>query len=686
LIKYTYLNDSSFLKEIDAMRIKEQYVKITVLNFQEQPIQEIQGKIISGSLNIDGRSSIRRTCNLTMIADAISNNLTSIDNTVISMNKKIRLEIGFLNNTLKYKDYDILWFPLGVYVIINSSLSNGTNGTTITLQLKDKMCLLNGECGGRLPAAVTFHEYETIDEQGNYIIKKPLIYQIIQELVNHFGGEQLGKIIISDVDTRVKQVMKWVGSSPLYIIEEYGEADDQFFPTTNFPTPEGDETPPKYKQYDRGRDIGYVYTDFTFPGELIGNAGDSVCDILDKVKNTLGNFEYFYDLDGNFIFQEVKNYLNTTHAKVELNNMKKENYLVDFSKGKTVYTFDNSLSTTAYSNSPQYTNIKNDFIIWGMRQSVNGQKIPIRYHLSINEKPLSGNVYQCFKYEDPNDQIIKMKCPLIFTTKDFFPAIGTEGTFYMDNSTKKIYKWAFIEEEDDEGKKIKKQAYVEIAIDLQTITTNDWRSELYLSGVSSEPYATSSNYYYTELLNEWPKLYDIENGNFYPEVVATPSDIDYFLDFIDSAGALSEFSISNIGRREVVIVDDKINCVFEPEIPNLILLNTDDIDIHKHRQECIANGEEYIQLKPEMFNLLAGGGSFNSAYNLVRELLYQSTSYNECISVTSIPIYHLDCNIRIAVKDEKSGIFGDYMVNSISLPLDINGMMTMSCTRALERF
>ena len=101
MIRYDYLNDSSFLKEIDKMRIKEQYVKITVLNFQEQPIQEIQGKIISGNLNIDGRSAIRRTCNLTMIADAVSNNLTSIDNTVISINKKIRLEIGFLNNTSK---------------------------------------------------------------------------------------------------------------------------------------------------------------------------------------------------------------------------------------------------------------------------------------------------------------------------------------------------------------------------------------------------------------------------------------------------------------------------------------------------------------------------------------------------------------------------------------------------------
>lgn len=667
-----FLNDSAFLKEIDKMRIKEQYVKITVLNFQEQPIQEIQGKILSGNLNLDGRSSIRRTCNLTMIADAISNNLTSIDKTVISINKKIRLEVGFLNTTYRYRENDILWFPLGIYVIANSSLSNGTGGTTISLQLKDKMCLLNGDCGGRLPASVTFHEYETIDENGKYIIVKPVIYQIIQEAVNHFGGEQLGKIIISDIDTRIRQVMKWVGSSPLYILEEYDGAVVQYTPTTNSSAA---EVNPNKKMYEYGDDIGYIYTDFTFPGELIGDAGNSVCDILDKIKAVLGNYEYFYDINGNFVFQEIKNYLNTTQAKVDLVNINNNNYVVDFSKGKSVYTFDKSLLTTAYSNSPQYLNIKNDFIVWGMKKNANGNSMPIRYHLAIENKPSAGNTYQCFKYTDPYDKLDKMKCPLIFESQDSFPYPGTEGTFYMDNSTKEIFNW-----------NVKNRAYELITVDLQEITTSDWRTELYLSGVSSEPYATHSNYYYTELLNEWPKLYDVEQGQFHPEVLRTPSDIDYYLDFIDSSSAISELGVENIGRRQKVVVDDKINCIFEPEIPNFILLNNGDKNLEELRNECELKGEDYIQMDAAMYNMVATGGSFNSAYNLVRELLYQSTSYNECITVTSIPIYHLDVNTRITVNDEKSGIFGDYMINSISLPLDINGMMSMSCTRALERF
>jgi len=43
-------------------------------------------------------------------------------------------------------------------------------------------------------------------------------------------------------------------------------------------------------------------TDFTYPGELILNAGETVVSLLDKVVKVLGNYEYYYDINGNFIF------------------------------------------------------------------------------------------------------------------------------------------------------------------------------------------------------------------------------------------------------------------------------------------------------------------------------------------------------------------------------------------------
>lgn len=666
---YPYLQDSSFLKSFDKLKVKEQYVKITILDFLEKPIRAIEGRVLGGSINIDGNSSIRRTCNLSIIASEHENDLTNVDN-LLSLNKKVKVEVGFLNTTNQYKDFDIIWYPLGIYVIINPSISHGSDGVTISLQLKDKMCLLNGECGGVIPASTTFNEYETVDENGNFFLTYPTIFQIIQELVNHFGGEQLGKIIISDIDTRVKKVMKWVGSSPLYIIKDAEGGTVQYTPTTNA----AEIGSRAYTMYEYGSDIGYIYTDFIYPSELIGDAGSSVCDILDKIKDTLGSYEYFYDIDGNFIFQEIKNYLNTSQSTIELNKLNKEDYLIDQSKGKAVYTFDDSSLITSYSNTPQFNMIKNDFIIWGIKENNNGNTFPIRYHLAIDKKPSIGNEYECFFYTDPNDNLVKAKCPIKYPTKKDFPKVGAQEIFYMALDTGIIYEWS-----------PKEKDYLSITVDLQKIKTNDWRSELYLSGSQSEPLGRDSNYYYTELVTEWPKLFDVKNNKFFEETLKYPSDIDYYLDFIDSSAAISEMSISNIGRRTKIINDDSINCIFEPEIPDLVLLNTGDEKIAELRKECEDKGQDYIQMDPNLYNMTTGGGNFNSAYNMARELLYQYTSYNESITINALPIYYLEPNIRISVRDFQSGIHGDYMINSMSIPLDITSTMTLSCTRALER-
>lgn len=667
---YPYLKDSSFLKSFDSIRNKEQYVKITVLNFEEKPIQAIEGRVTGGTLNLDGNSAVRRTCNLSMVATDYENDLTNINN-LLSINKKIELEIGFLNTTTYYTNFDIIWFPLGVFVITAPSISHATDGVNISLQLKDKMCLLNGECGGILPASVTFHEYETVDENGQYVIVQPTIYQIIQELVNHYGGEQLAKIIISDVDTRIKKVMKWVGSTPFYIISHAVNGEIQYIPTTDANEAAAASS---YKKYEYGSDIGYIYTDFIYPGELIGDAGNSVCTILDKIKDTLGNYEYFYDINGNFVFQEIKNYLNTSQSTIELDKITNGDYLMDMSKGKAVYQFDDCTLFTSCSNSPQYSMIKNDFIVWGIREDAEGNTFPIRYHLAIDKKPTIGNEYNVFFYTDKNDNLVKAKCPMEYPNSSQFPKVGMQEVFYMDMSTKKIYEWDTIN-----------KVYNEITVGLKTIKTTDWRTELYLQGSVAEPLGRDSNYYYTELKNEWPKLYDTENGVFFDEVLKYPSDIDFYLDFIDSTAAISELSIVNIGRRTKVINDDSINCVFEPEIPDLVLLNMEDENIDDLREECENKGQDYIQLSGNLYSMITGGGTANSAYNLVRELLYQYTSYNESISINSIPIFYLEPNTRITVRDAQSGIYGDYMINSISIPFDVASTMTLSCTRALER-
>ena len=51
--------------------------------------------------------------------------------------------------------------------MIAPSLSHSTGGASLQVSLRDKMCLLNGECGGVIPASTQFDQYETIDKDGN---------------------------------------------------------------------------------------------------------------------------------------------------------------------------------------------------------------------------------------------------------------------------------------------------------------------------------------------------------------------------------------------------------------------------------------------------------------------------------------------------------------------------------------
>ena len=645
MYNFPYLHNSQFLNKFDKIKLKEQYVKIVVLDFEEKPIEEITGRVVGGSINLDGSSGMRRNGTINLVAQQEENNLTTIKN-LLSINKKIEILIGFLNTTDEYENYPIIWFPQGVFLIITPNITHDSNGINISLTLHDKMALLNGQCGGIRPASITFHEKQ--DDDGT--ITPVTIYQIITELINHWGGEQLGKIIISDIDEKIKKVVKWTGSTPIYWYKTSSNGTTQnTFTTKRNGTPEA--------TYEYGDDIGYILTDFTYPGQLIGNAGDTVVTILDQIKNTLGNYEYFYDVHGNFHFQEIKNYLNTSFASTILQGSDINDYLIDYVNQKSVYNFDDATIIQAYSNAPQYQQIKNDFMIWGKRTTTEGQDVPIRYHLAIDKKPDIGNAH-------------------------------TGLIIYTD--------------ENDGLKKVRKAKSNEVAGG--AITSADFRTELYLSGVDTEPNAIDRNYYYTELKNEWPKIMNFNyntthiingqeqvqiNTDYYDKYMKSvnynPDNLDYFLDLIDGVGALAEFSVDNIGRRTQVIVDDTINCIFEPVHSDLIIIERGQDNTNELRTECNERYLDYVLVDSSIYSLLTSGGILKSAYYEIQKELYQYISYNEQVNLTTLPIYYLEPNTRITIRDTASGIFGDYIIKTISIPLDITSTMSISCTRALER-
>jgi hypothetical protein len=75
-----------------------------------------------------------------------------------------------------------------------------------------------------------------------------------------------------------------------------------------------------FAKIEYGQTVGYRVTDLVYPGDLIVNVGESLTSMLDKIKNMLTEFEYFYDLDGRFVFQKKKSFTSTLWTPLKSND------------------------------------------------------------------------------------------------------------------------------------------------------------------------------------------------------------------------------------------------------------------------------------------------------------------------------------------------------------------------------
>ena len=634
---FEYMNDMNFLTALDKLRIKSHYAKIVLLSFDEKPIREIQGNITGGNLSVNGSSSVRRTINLTMLADETNSDLENIDNE-ISINKKVRVYVGYKNPLKSYAQYgDIVWFKCGMYVLSSANISRSTSGWTISISGKDKMCLLDGTVGGTFPASVTFHESYIYDNDGSLTIVNPTIFQIIYEAVNHWGGEAMENIIISDLEETVRLLVKYIGGKPIYFNNDYTSFD--FTPSADFP---------ESNMVSYGEDAGYRLVDFTYPGELILDAGDTVTDLLDKITTVLGNYEYFYDLDGRFVFQEIKNYLNTGSP---LDELSEEDYTKSYNNAKFMYSLTDLDTTTAITRNPNFDNIKNDFYVWGKRTTSNDVEVDIRYHLAIDTKP-----------------DIEMAGQYMWAVRDSETGLLIRYDF---NQISSDYTVAGYE------------------VELVGIPCDEWREELYRRAMNAQ--VTNSvydNYYDSELIAEWRRLYDPMNenwdsyGHWNPDVFNNPENINYWLDFIDTGSEMGRYSIGEIGRRTMIESSDNYTSIYNQSPPDIIFIDGYNQEELEHYTMM---GQKFFILTSEYQDLFIASSTGTSCFDKIREMLYQNLNYNTTISITCLPKYYMEPNNIIHIEDRKSNINGNYQITQFTLPLTYNGTMSITATQVLTR-
>lgn len=74
-----------------------------------------------------------------------------------------------------------------------------------------------------------------------------------------------------------------------------------------------------------------------------------------------------------------------------------------------------------------------------------------------------------------------------------------------------------------------------------------------------------------------------------------------------------------------------------------------------------------------------------SAWDELQSQMYQFTHFAESITLTAVPIYYLEPNSRILVKNDATDINGEYIISKITVPLAYNGTTSIIATKAVQR-
>lgn len=459
--------NEDFLRVLSEFNHQFVWTKIVSLTLDEDPIEEITGRVSNGSINIDGSSAVRRTCSLTLVAKDVN-----INDYYWSLKTKFKVYIGLENHI--NNDYpDIIWFKQGVFLISSFSCSAGINNYTISIQGKDKMSLLNGDFGGVIPSSWDFGTMDETLKDGSIKNTQIPIKDIVFQAVHEYAQEPWQNIIINDLDDYGIELLEYQGTTPFYyIIDATASGDNDsrevaqmvFNPDllvsvelvdwvnnkpkslgwTDFDVKiseiekiadtgklvaAGASNPPTYsyeklleqldpsgnvtetKNYyrvriklkdndtvytvakierDNGLQVcGYRICDIVYPYDLIGSPGETITSILDKLVQMLGNFEYFYDVDGRFIFQRKRTYLDVTYNNIiGEHDINKEIWVEDkMYNSKYSFVFDENTLISSIQNTPNISNIKNDYSLWGSRKS-GDKEYPIHMRYAIDHKPM----------------------------------------------------------------------------------------------------------------------------------------------------------------------------------------------------------------------------------------------------------------------------------------------------------
>lgn len=129
--------------------IQNRYLKLELLNYNYQTVDEVSGIAIAGTITIDANSDVRRTATIDMIVKDSSFDVQSGGR--IWLDKYIRINVG----TESLRTGEIVWVNCGLYIIDAPTYNYAPETNSLSLSLLDLMAKLTGARNGYLPGVPT---------------------------------------------------------------------------------------------------------------------------------------------------------------------------------------------------------------------------------------------------------------------------------------------------------------------------------------------------------------------------------------------------------------------------------------------------------------------------------------------------------------------------------------------------
>lgn len=124
--------------------IQNRYIKLELLNYQYQTVDELQGVAISGNITIDANSDVRRTGSIEIVVKDSSFEVGSGNK--IWLDKYIRVYVGIES----IRSGKIEYTNCGMFIIDAPSYAYNSSSNILSMSLLDLMCKMTGARNGYL--------------------------------------------------------------------------------------------------------------------------------------------------------------------------------------------------------------------------------------------------------------------------------------------------------------------------------------------------------------------------------------------------------------------------------------------------------------------------------------------------------------------------------------------------------